>query len=259
MLTGPGYSIEPQSLLTLERPDLWQRGLTLATRITGCRYVDKLPGAGGAILACGSGFHRPPKERLEDTRGEIRREREKLERWQKLPPDSEGDRIDKDHYPHIITPEDIEEQEQRIERLEEWTDKFEKEIDDGKWAAPSLIIPVPEGSLEWLLHEVGHYVVASPEERRLPDYGFGIISEKGWGRAREWQAWGFEEIILAPFGSSRELCAPEHRGGVAWSIGGPMLAFATHHAENEIRNLGLDVEEWRAIYAEWAAWKGAVQ
>ena len=30
---------------------------------------------------------------------------------------------------------------------------------------------VPEGSLEWLLHEVGHWVAATPEQRQQVNYG----------------------------------------------------------------------------------------
>jgi hypothetical protein len=44
---------EPGSELTRERPDLWRRGLALATSLTGYVYAPKLPLADGTIYACG--------------------------------------------------------------------------------------------------------------------------------------------------------------------------------------------------------------
>lgn len=109
--------------------------------------------------------------------------------------------------------------------------------------------------MEWLLHEVGHWVAATPEERLLADYGYGLIKEKGWGRAREWQAWGFEEIILSPFGVTRLMTAPEHRGGVAFSRSGAIPDFATAHANKQIDQLGIVVGSWRELYGEWLMWE----
>lgn len=115
------------------------------------------------------------------------------------------------------------------------------------------LVYVPEGAMEWLLHEAGHWVASTPEERRRPNYGLGIETH-GHGADREWQAWAFEEIILAPFGPAREFAPPSQRDGVGFSKSGPIAEEHMRHAERSIRELGLDIEEWRAVYRPWIEW-----
>ena len=109
---------------------------------------------------------------------------------------------------------------------------------------------VPEGSLEWLLHEVGHWIPATPEERTATNYGLSA-EEVGHGAEREWQAWAFEEIILAPFGPAREFTAPTCRTGVGFSKAGPIASVHLRTVEQAIQKERLAMEEWRAIYGEW--------
>jgi hypothetical protein len=104
-----------------------------------------------------------------------------------------------------------------------------------------------------LLHEVGHWVAATPEERLLPNYGLGP-DETGWMGEREWQAWGFEEIIMAPFGPSRLFAPPSQRDGAAFKTAGPMPGWATHHAALRLSDVRIDIEEFRALYGEWVRW-----
>ena len=112
---------------------------------------------------------------------------------------------------------------------------------------------VPDGAMEWLLHEVGHWVVASPEERQLRNYGVSE-SEYGHDGEREWQAWAFAEIVLAPFGPSRMLAPPSQRDGAAFSKVGPLPRGCLRHAEREILTLGISVEQWRHVWGQWVRW-----
>lgn len=118
-----------------------------------------------------------------------------------------------------------------------------------------LVIPVPEGSVEWVLHEMGHWVAATPAERLLPDYGYGQ-EVKGVGKAREWQAWAFEEIVLAPWGPSRNFCPPPHRGGVAFKGGNePIPPEHLRHVERALQSSGVSVEQWRRAIMPWLDWE----
>lgn len=245
-------SPEPTSRLTRERPDLWHRTVALATRVTGCLYVPKEPLADGTISACG-GDPAPLPTPEEQRRNKIKHAKANRDFYRRR---IEGYEMDIEDINAPDTPDGL----ARIERLRgeiqyerEKLDRTERELTElGVKTAP-LVIPVPDGAMEWLLHEAGHWIVSTPEERALPNYGYGTEA-KGHGKLREWQAWGFEEIILAPWGPSRMFCPPTHRGGVAFSQNGPMPEWATAHADREIARLGLDVEEWRTLYREWIRW-----
>jgi hypothetical protein len=220
---------EPQSKLTMNRPDIWIRALSLATNLTGYIYAPKLPAADGSIWACGGLLPEPtPREKIKELEEKIKIN----ERYRKHP-----GRPWRDEY------------------LDECNKEYQKEIDRLKKEfnlAPTVY--VPEGAMEWLLHEVGHYIAATPEERLLPNYGYGTIKKKGWGKARELQAWGFEEIILSPFGTARMFAPPEHRGGTAFEKSGPIPEMATRHAQQQMLTLGIDAEQWRVLYGEWVEW-----
>lgn len=233
----------PQSRLTVQRPDIWQRGLALATGLTGYSFPSKLP-VRGVIQACGGWGGRldnPPKnpeERIE----ELKRHIEIYDRFIKKDPDKTFWRTSRDNAKREI-------------------EKIKKEQEEKKAVA------VPEGAMEFLLHEVGHWVSATDSERLLPSYG--LIDEiagikDGFEKIvvptsdllyeREWQAWAFEEIILAPFGPSRNFASPTWRDGVAFTKSGPIPDFALRHAERSIASLGIDIEQWRAVYGEWVKW-----
>lgn len=238
-----GRDGEPTSRLVLERPRLWIRTVALATRVTACLYEPKVPGNDGSIFACGGGYYRPPPPK---TTEEIEQEEidrlENLIDWLKR--QIEGYKNDINEWN-----EQIKDREQKIAEKQEELRQKEAELARRK-GLPTHHVYVPEGAMEWLLHEVGHWVAATPEERRLPDYGYGQ-EEKGVGKAREWQAWAFEEIILAPFGHSREFIPPKQRGGVAFAKNGQIPGEHLRHVERHIREVAIDVDEWRALYGEW--------
>jgi hypothetical protein len=235
-------NMEPRSRLSAQRPDIWARALTLATGLTGCTYAHKEPRANGTIYACGS-YEIPPstlEEQLEDAK------------WHR-----EG---------NIKDGGTGEYWQGEVDRLKVEIEKRDKKKPPS--AASSMF--VPEGEMEWLLHEVGHWVAATPAERLLPNYGLHddiaftqggfekiVVPSTGLLAEREWQAWGFEEIILQPWGPSRLLASPTQQDGVAFSKPGPMPHFAMRHAERQMDALNVDIEEWRSVYGDWMQWQVA--
>lgn len=209
------------SLLTTERPDIWQRGLDLATGLTGYLYLPKLPASDGTIFACG-GYIPPPtpaqrRQRIDD---DIRYKRERIKEHKKYPDDVQSQRL-------------VIEYEHEIEEL------IKKR--DGMTTAAVL---VPDGAMEWLLHEVGHWIAASPEERKLPNYGDG----------HEIEAWAFEEIVLGRFGSARQFAPPTQRDGTAFDVSGPLPGWAFRHIERRTAADRVAVEQFQALWAEWVRW-----
>jgi hypothetical protein len=226
---------DPASALTRESPHLWRRALSLASSLTGYVYLDKKPLADGTIWACGGDDWWPP--------------------WVPLP------------FPRTLE-EEIEHVESLIRRAGRYpdlTNRLEnlehlKRERDGQKAAP--IIFVPDGALDWLLHEVGHYVAATPEERTRHAYGISveqtILAEdhrhQNHAADREWQAWAWQEIVLAPFGYARELTPPSYRGGVGYQKVGPIDSRHIDYIGKQVRAYGIDVEPWRLLAAEWIQW-----
>ena len=241
--------IEPQSRLTRERPDLWTRALTLATSTTGITYVPKRPNPDGTLSACGGPtVPLTPQQEIGILERSIKYHREINK------PDWEQTRQD-----HPLREEMLRRVNERIQQDEERLKKLKEQLGlstIGPYGPPALTIPVPEGAMEWLLHEVGHWIVASPEERQLPNYGYDspLLAIPHHGKRREWEAWAFESIILAPFGEARSLCPPPHRGGVAFSKTGPIPDAHLRHAERQIETARLDIHRYRALYSEWLKW-----
>jgi hypothetical protein len=232
---------EPQSQLTALRPDIWLRGLDLARNLTGYTYARKDPLPNGTIYACGGGYTPFTKEEIEQQDQERRRRRDNPTK-DEVESDIEVEEYRRAIYKH--GPQRVIDQiEAELERL--------RQIRDRHTLSP--VVYVPEGAMEWLLHEVGHYVAATPAERCLPNYGL-LGDDDRHSAEREWQAWAFEEIILAPYGPAREMAPPTQRDGVGFSKAGPMPQFALAHAEREMRQLSIDVEQWRAIYGDWLRW-----
>jgi hypothetical protein len=191
-------------------------------------YLPKLPRADGTVYACGGGGISIPFISYEERR---RREEEQLE-------NDIGAYKDYPEYQRAL-----------IEQLKELRE--ENDSDDEK--AESSSVFVPPGSMEWLLHEAGHWIAATPDERRLPNYGL-TLSEHGHDGDREWQAWAFEEIILAPWGPSRDFAAPTMRDGAAFAKTGPMPASHLWHIERAMQRESVDVDRWRSVFAEWVNW-----
>ena len=250
MATAPG------SRLTLERPDLWRRAMEMAQATTGHIYVPKLPLANGTIYACGGGgsyydYNRDrnlptptpaPPPSVEDQIRDLEREIARIERsiiWER---------------------DSIRRKEKEISDFEDALIRKKSELDYLEKTRPpkspwwKILTPVPEGAMEWLLHEVGHHIAASEEDRRLPNYG-GYTDDDAVGRDREWQAWAFEDIILSRFGTSRLFAPPSQRDGIAFDKGG---AIPRQHIEivgRKMVDLGVDPEPWRELYGEWVLWQ----
>lgn len=241
---------EPMSKLTLERPDIWIRALGIATKITGYQYPHKAPLPDGTIMACGGGYSNPNPYKPQTPEEEKKRKIEELERSIKY---DEGLR---ETYKN-----DIIDRQKRINDLDQIIQEKKEKLEKLKRTGMDVSsVFVPEGAMEWLLHEAGHWLAATPEERRLPNYGYGSLLclddsvLTGTGAEREWEAWAFEEIILAPFGASRSFVAPEHGGGVAFSKSGPIPDLAMRRIEKQIHAERIDIEQWRSVYGEWAKW-----
>lgn len=216
---------EPQSLLTRERPELWRAALSLATATTGMIYLPKLPGPNGEIWACG-GQDRPVKQ---PSRKELERSiRERKKHVEEYPDD--------EWFKH------------ELRRLEEELARRFPQTPQTK-----LSVFVPDGAAEWLLHEVGHWLAATPEERGQRNYGLSA-AEYGHDGDREWQAWAFEEIVLAPWGLSRLFAPPSQRDGAAFAKAGPMPARHLRHIDSRLRDEHIDLAAWRAVYGEWVRW-----
>jgi hypothetical protein len=236
-----------------------------AVGLTGYEYLPKLPLPDGTIYACGGGYHDLWRERQEaptaKTPEEIRQEEiRKIDR--------EIAEIDS----AIIDGEkDIERSEQsirisrrRIDELQIRKSNLEKQkralVKRALVSAPTVV--VPEGSMEWLLHEVGHWLAATPQERLLPNYGILAdpsyddktqVNPNGFGYDREWQAWAFEEIVLAPFGPARGFISPSCAGGVGFSKAQiPESAFT--HIDKQLKGHRVDLEPFRQIFGEWIDW-----
>lgn len=208
---------EMNSRLTIERPDLWQRGLDIATGLTGYLYLPKLPAVDGTIFACGGGGYPPTPFTIDE---QIRRQKEHVEWLKKTYP---GDPV-------------IKEAEEKVEELKRVKKSYKASV------------LVPDGAMEWLLHEVGHWIAASPEERTLPNYGDG----------HEIEAWAFEEIVLGQFGPARHFAPPTQRDGTAFDLSGPIPAWAFRHIDQRIGADRVAVEQFKLLWAEWVQW-GAAQ
>lgn len=232
---------EPQSELTLHRPDIWVRGLTLATSLTGYEYTPKLPLPDGSVSMCGGPSQIGPRY------AEWFKRRQRLwdESASRFPrPDAPGGRAPGDAW------------REHSKKVDEWLHKrreWVKEQQKGEEEPPRNTAPVPPGAMEWLLHEVGHWIAASIDERAQPNYGLSA-SEIGHDGEREWQAWAFEEIVLKPFGSAREFAPPTQRDGAAFSKCGPMPDRHLRHVERRMVELGLELQPWRIVWGEWVRW-----
>lgn len=210
--------------------------------LTGYSYPAKAPLADGSVYACGGRPLGPAEiaERKRIDEDEARQEQK----------DRQTPRTDLEEVLRQIN-ERMDRQEPMLWSEHRRKTRLEEEL--RRRQAAKLSAPVPDGAMEWLLHEAGHYVCASANERRLPNYGLSM-SEYGHDGDREWQAWAFEEIVLAPWGSSRLLAPPSQRNGAAYSSSGPMPARHLAHAESRIRETQIDVEAWRAVWGEWVLW-----
>ncbi len=238
----------PQSRLTVERPDIWHRALALATRTTGCIYAPKLPLPDGTIYCCGGGGYIRPYTPPDDTPVPL--------------PPSQGitDDIDREIDEIRGKISDLEESKtttelelERIRAALERLRRHKKVLENDKLLSTTMYIP--EGDMEWLLHEVGHWLAASPHEKALPNYGLADHDHTQHGALREQTAFAFQGMVMAPYGHSREFTSPSRREGPAFE--GPAFKAGILPAE-AIRRAEVTpmdtVEEFRRIYSDWFRW-----
>jgi len=236
-----GDSDVPNSLLTLERPDIWMRALELATSTTGMLYLPKLPGIDGRIWACGYYRPRPTAPPPKPTEAPAPPPPPKPTEAPAPPPPPKP--TGKEALEDVLA-----ETERRIRVPEESVLEY-----PGGKKLLFQAVAVPEGSMEWLLHEVGHWLAATPEERALPNYGL-TASTTGHDGQRELEAWAFEDIILAPWGSGRLFAAPSMRDGAAFEHAGPFSAVTYQRVDVQMMKARLSVEQWRSVYRDWVQW-----
>lgn len=237
---------EPRSLLTARRPDLWTRGIALAVGLTGYRYAHKSPLADGTIYACGGPYVPTPQD-IEDERRRDEEEKRKRKHYE----DNEDlrRRIDK-RGNEIIKQGGIEHVLDDPEFAELWR---KLGLDLASAPQPQQIVLVPEGSMEWLLHEVGHWVAATPEERARVNYGLSS-DEYGPDGEKELEAWAFELLVLGPYGDPRNFASPMWRDGAGFAKSGPLPHGVIRSVERKVEALGLDLTQWRALWGEWVRW-----
>jgi hypothetical protein len=242
---------EPQSLLTAQRPDLWRRGISMAVGLTGYRYAHKDPLADGTIYACGGHYVPPSPEQIKKREEEERLKREEDERKRKHYEDNEElrRRIDK-RGNEIIKQGGIEHVLDDPEFAELWR---KLGLDLVSTHQSQQIVLVPEGSMEWLLHEVGHWIAATPEQRMQVNYGLSS-DEYGPDGEQELEAWAFELLVLGPYGDPRNFASPMWRDGAGFAKSGPLPHGVIRSIERKVEALGLDLAQWRALWGEWVRW-----
>ena len=289
------------SKLTAERPDIWQRGLALATSLTGYSYLPKLPNPDGTLWACGVSVPEPPNpfRDLEDNVEERARYKKGLDKFYKIEKHrkdeldglrDELEKLRKD----LDNPRSVNRAKvvyDRIRELEEgkdyhrddaheplsrqhpfgsydnWNDvlkqkpawdkrieELDREIQEIKKKlslAPTVFVPT--GSMEWLLHEVGHWLAARPECREVRNYGLDG-PELSVGDDRELQAMAFQQAVLAPWGEAREFVPPLARYGVCFERQGPLAEEHLRHIERCLLDARVDIEPWRIVWGDWVRW-----
>ena len=210
------------SQLTVNRPDIWDRALRLAEATTGVTYVEKQPLPDGTIHACGGrsypNYYQPPRDRNQyqdrslppSIKEQLKRQRENLNR-------KRGE----------------------ITSILDEIDNLISQLSGGDTAP---VVFIPSGAMEWLLHEVGHWVAASDKERRMINYGDG----------HEMEAFAFEDAVLGQ--ASRPLVVPTQRDNCACELTGPLPQWAFSHIDKRIADDRIDIHQFRAIWLEWVAW-----
>ena len=205
------------SQLTVDRPDIWCRALDLAQATTGMVYIEKKPLPDGTIHACGGSYYpevydtpRKPHDPL-GILNKIRRKRDELNRHRRD--------INKIH------------------------DEIEDLINELK-ATPTRLpaVFVPSGAMEWLLHEVGHWVASSDMERNLPNYG----------DSHELSAYAFEDYVFGQ--PSRLLVVPTQRDNFAFDLSSPLPQGSFLHIDRRLRESAIDLCPFKDIWGEWVSW-----
>jgi hypothetical protein len=226
------YTIEdmscPDSLLMARRPDIWMRTIALAESTTGLSFPHKRELPDGTLYACGSGYggggYAPAPTPESDSLEELKRKRDKLQK-------------------EVQEREQLKRERLQREQLEGEISELEKKL--------QLKVFVPEGSVEWVLHEVGHWLASTAAERMMPDHGLQAQACDD----REWQALAFESMVFRPWGDPRYLCSPTVRDdSVVFRTPGPIAAHHERHIDTQLSRSGLSIQPWRQLASEWVSW-----
>lgn len=248
---------QPKSRLTRSRPDIWRRAITMAEGLTGYRFVPKLARPDGTMYACGgggqsTGYGRPFSRKPGSPPVWYNYDKYQYEYYPETDAEKEErlkDIARRQEWAEQQTRNDVE--KERQEKLEKEREEWEKEERHQEWLKrrKQNTVAVPEGNVEWVLHEVGHWLAASPAERLLPNYG---LTQLEWGRNAEMElaAWAFEDAVLSPLGPTRSFVPPTCRDGLGFRPG-PLAT--SRRVELEVARL-MDLEAWRALAAEWVEW-----
>lgn len=243
----------PSSLFALEKPLLWRQSLQIATRLTGKRYVNKLPSEDGTIWMCGSGgggsFYSDECDDDEWRKGGYEKKKDGGTENGEDTEDSGKEGVD-----------ELQDRIDRLERLDKDRKRrieIDREIEILRKEKDRLhlaqIVHVPEGAVEWLAHEVGHWL--SSDHRDAFNMGMTEYAENDSDVARqEWEAMAFEDILFAPWAPSRILMPPSYRGGIPFSKDtiSPVYFSAM---EKKMRSARIDIEEWRQVFGPYAEWE----
>jgi len=218
------YGEKPRSALTLQRPDLWRTALELSAARTGLRFVPKVPLPDGTIYCCGGG----PSKKIDRDLVELETDIERLKAAH------------------------------RVGRLTETGEEslviLQKELKRIKERKNSLAVAVPEGAVEWLLHEVGHWLASTTKQRALPNYGLARESDADV-MEHELRALAFQEIIFSPVAQARHLTPTSQKDG--WGFDGPERLNSSHFrfAERAMIEANFDRQEWQSVFLPFANWE----
>lgn len=118
------------------------------------------------------------------------------------------------------------------------------------------VVEIPEGAVEWLLHEVGHWVMSKHKGTDVVNYGLSLDSIE-----EELLATAFQDIVFSPWDGAyslapktviAELSDPKDTNiGFAQEISREMY----REAEKRAIAAKIDFEYYCTVFGEWAEWE----
>jgi hypothetical protein len=120
-------------------------------------------------------------------------------------------------------------------------------------------IKLPEGDVESLVHELCHWLVATPEQREAPNLALDRVGVRE-GIALEEAAWTLEAWLFSPYLSEAELGALVSPFALEWVLFGADHPTVNNQAEllahglKALRDSALDVPQLRQVLRRWVDW-----
>lgn len=114
-------------------------------------------------------------------------------------------------------------------------------------------VRIPEGAVEWLLHEVAHYFVAESDEELHPNHGLQTV-KPAVAELREWSAFAIQQAVFEPWGPVHLMVPPPHRGGLCYSTS-RFPSAAIKIADRQFGKGNPSLEYLRVIFGPWAKWE----